>query len=428
MAVYSVADPKGRILARLPDVGHYVQWLGGKGNGKRFRWHGPRPVLMQDVERLLGFAQVNHWQAGCTDPYHILLIGEDDDGDAHARLALTECSHCEVCMDVRRRRYTARTVREHELGNGSWFFTGTMNWPAIELWLADHPDEAKLIRDPDNTGEASGELPGKPLTDREKHRFMARQQTLCCKRLGKHLNTHGKRKFRRLVVTENHKSGDPHTHAFITQRPGERIWQQEIDLCWFVFPPGWKHPRRGPNQGYGDWLKRCLDVANMAASLRSERDPEGNPRLTRSQRNDLPLKIGFTTTKRVPPGQPGIVFASYAAKYCVKDTVARPRTSLGWGWGGLHGPRGKLADMASRKIWWSMWDTFRGIGGTAAQTAGDTAVDTAGCHPSYRVRVIHSGTDPPVPPVDTNATTWNGLINSLTTSVTATTAKGDADG
>lgn len=164
--------------------------------------------------------------------------------------ALLPCRHCAVCLRRRARLWRYRALSELALSSRTWFATYTLN-PQSRLWV-----DVKCRHDGDDSS---------PDTYLARHMQVQRWFTLYFKRLRKHAG------FRYLLVSEAHKDGWPHYHAFLHER--------------------------------GPMLTKAL--------LQSE------------------WSHGFTNFKLVPTDDKQVVY--YVTKYVAKQALARIRASLRYG-------------------------------------------------------------------------------------------------
>lgn len=135
------------------------------------------------------------------------------------------CRKCDGCLAHRRRLWTARAVHEIDVAGRTWFGTLTVA-PANRLrfqYLAERACGVSHIEALDASerfAALSAQL-GKEAT-----RFM--------KRLRKQVGP-----FRYLLVTEAHKSGDPHLHMLLHEF-GQPIRKAAIESHWNVGFSQWK--------------------------------------------------------------------------------------------------------------------------------------------------------------------------------------------
>lgn len=161
----------------------------------------------------------------CLDPFPISAIGLPSVMDPEGKPLPVElgarCRKCEQCLAHRRRLWTARAVDEIEASRRTWFGTLTVR-----------PEDRFLLRcKADARAQARGWEPLSLLSQPEAFRHLAselnREATKFLKRLRKK-----SKGLRYILVTEAHKSGDPHLHLLLhehedaaTKRQLEEQWR-----------------------------------------------------------------------------------------------------------------------------------------------------------------------------------------------------------
>jgi len=168
----------------------------------------------------------------CVNPFPIHAIGlpsflEGDLGNIPLELH-GRCRQCEPCLKHRRRLWTARAVDEIAASNRTWF--GTLTVAPAERFRLRVLAERKHLR-------ASGENLH-DLTSDEQFRLVAaelnREATLWLKRLRKTQPA-----LRYLLVTEAHKSGDPHLHLLLHEG-AQPVAKRSLEACWKLGYSNWR--------------------------------------------------------------------------------------------------------------------------------------------------------------------------------------------
>lgn len=139
------------------------------------------------------------------------------------------CRKCEGCLAHRRRLWTARAVDEIEASDRTWF--GTLTVAPMQRFQLRVIAERKHLR---RGGESLSSL-----EPSEQFKLLAgelgKEATKALKRLRKNTGA----RFRYLLVTEAHKSGDPHLHILIHEQD-KPISKRQLEAVWKFGFSKWK--------------------------------------------------------------------------------------------------------------------------------------------------------------------------------------------
>lgn len=135
------------------------------------------------------------------------------------------CRQCEACLAHRRQLWTARAVHEIDVSARTWFGTLTVA-PA-------HRFRFQVLAE-----RAAGVSRLSALEPAEQFRLVAAQLNMEATRFFKRLRKQGAA-FRYLLVTEAHKSGDPHLHLLLHES-GEPVRKATLESHWNVGFSQWK--------------------------------------------------------------------------------------------------------------------------------------------------------------------------------------------
>lgn len=168
----------------------------------------------------------------CRNPMPIYAIGlpsmfEKNTGKLPVELS-ARCRKCEGCLAHRRRLWTARAVDEIDVSQRTWFGTLTV-CPA---------ERFKMRVRADLNCHNSG-TPWSSLDTAEQFKALAAELNKEATRALKRLRKVTGRSFRYLLVTEKHKSGDPHLHILIHEQSGA-ISKRQLEACWRYGFSKWK--------------------------------------------------------------------------------------------------------------------------------------------------------------------------------------------
>jgi hypothetical protein len=133
------------------------------------------------------------------------------------------CRKCSSCLNHRRRLWTARAVDEIKAARRTWFGTLTVN-PSNRFVFQLEADRECLVR----RREPLSSLPSD-----ERFRYLARPLLQEATRWLKRVRRSTGVPLRYLLVTESHKSGDPHLHVLMHE-PEDPVTKRMLASKWRV--------------------------------------------------------------------------------------------------------------------------------------------------------------------------------------------------
>lgn len=162
----------------------------------------------------------------CTAPIELPAIGLPsgvlDRGQSPLAITLeARCRKCEACLAHRRRLWTARAVDEITASRRTWFGTLTVS-PENRVALRYRAEKARL--------RASREQLSSLGPD-EQFRILAAQLSVEATKWLKRVRAQAGVPLRYLLVTEAHKSGDPHMHILLHET-ADPVTKRLLEAQW----------------------------------------------------------------------------------------------------------------------------------------------------------------------------------------------------
>lgn len=187
-----------------------------------------RKLVLSLLYEAKGAREVDY-SRGCVNPPVLELTGRPDVvtvGLGIEKLAplfvdlQVPCRKCPVCLEHRRRLWTARGIDEVRASSRTWFGTLTIAPETrFRCGLIARSEAATRGKD---YGLLSASEQFKAI-----ERVTSREVTLWLKRVRKN----SKAKFRYLLVSEAHKDGFPHYHVLV-QEHGSEVSKRVLETAW----------------------------------------------------------------------------------------------------------------------------------------------------------------------------------------------------
>lgn len=162
---------------------------------------------------------------GAPDP-HLVATSIEKDKPAFVKYDI-RCRRCEACLRHRMRLWTARAMDETRVSSRTWFGTLTVA-PAHRF---------SAIMKADLAQHASKGRPWLSLSDAEQFQKICDQLQPEVTRFLKRVRKN--KRFRYLLVSEEHKDGFPHFHMLLHE-VGINITKRELDSQWALGFSQWR--------------------------------------------------------------------------------------------------------------------------------------------------------------------------------------------
>ena len=179
-------------------------------------------------------ARLRSQETQCSSPVVIAAIGlpsailEAHKGPLPLEMS-TRCRKCPECLEHRRRLWTARALEETNVAARTWFGTLTVR-PEDRFRLRLKAELKATKRGWEPFAEVDPDAAFKKIVDEHN-----REITLFLKRVRKESAS----RFRYLLVTEKHKTGDPHFHILLHEH-SVPVRKELLERQWTLGFSSWR--------------------------------------------------------------------------------------------------------------------------------------------------------------------------------------------
>lgn len=229
-----------------------------------------RKTLLKLIFEAHGARELD-FSRGCLNPALLELTGRPDEVMVRLKIEKSTplmvdlkvpCRKCEICLEHRRKLWTARGIAESKASTRVWFGTLTVR-----------PEERFKIMLRVRSEAATRGTDFGLLSNAEQYkaieRYTSREVTLWLKRVRKN----SKARLRYLLVSEAHKDGFPHYHVLLHEQ-GSEVSKRVLETAWRY---GFSQFRLVSGEGPVGYVCKYLAksaLTRVRASLRYGHDAE----------------------------------------------------------------------------------------------------------------------------------------------------------